>query len=94
MKNYQALEQILSAFKLFVMDGLDRGAITFGQRIDPARRTLQQQRGLRGIWSVPVGGGPEVPVLQSAWHNAWAVAEGGIYYLCGDQKLRMLKGGR
>jgi Tol biopolymer transport system component/DNA-binding winged helix-turn-helix (wHTH) protein len=38
-------------------------------------------RGLRGIWSVPVDGGPEVPVLQSAWHNAWAVAEGGIYYV-------------
>jgi len=40
-----------------------------------------KERGRPGIWSVPVGGGPEVPVLQAAWHNAWAVAEGGIYYI-------------
>jgi len=40
-----------------------------------------KERSRPGIRSVPVGGGPEVPVLQAAQHNAWAVAEGGIYYI-------------
>jgi hypothetical protein len=40
-----------------------------------------KERGRPGIWSVPVGGGPEVPVLEAARHNAWAVAENGIYYI-------------
>jgi Tol biopolymer transport system component len=40
-----------------------------------------KERGRPGIWSVPAGGGPEVPVLEVARHNAWAVAEGGIYYI-------------
>jgi Tol biopolymer transport system component len=40
-----------------------------------------KQRRRPGIWSVPVGGGPEVPVLEAAQHNAWAVATGGIYYI-------------
>ena len=40
-----------------------------------------KERGRPGIWSVPVGGGPEVPVLEAARHNAWAVAQGGIYYV-------------
>jgi Tol biopolymer transport system component/DNA-binding winged helix-turn-helix (wHTH) protein len=38
-----------------------------------------------GIWSVPAGGGPEVPVLQAAWHNAWAVDKSGIYYIDYDR---------
>jgi hypothetical protein len=40
-----------------------------------------KQRSGPGIRSVPVGGGPETPVLEAAWHNAWAVAKGGIYYI-------------
>jgi Tol biopolymer transport system component/DNA-binding winged helix-turn-helix (wHTH) protein len=40
-----------------------------------------KERGRPGIWSVPAGGGPEIPVLEAAQHNAWAVAEGGIYYI-------------
>jgi Tol biopolymer transport system component len=40
-----------------------------------------KERGERGIWSVPVNGGREVPVLEAAWHNAWAVTAQGIYYL-------------
>jgi Tol biopolymer transport system component/DNA-binding winged helix-turn-helix (wHTH) protein len=43
-----------------------------------------KERGRPGIWSVPVGGGLEVPVLEAAWHNAWAVAQGGIYYIDWD----------
>jgi len=48
-----------------------------------------KERGRPGIWSVPVGGGPEVPVLEAARHNAWAVAEGGIYYI--DTTMRTLR---
>jgi dipeptidyl aminopeptidase/acylaminoacyl peptidase len=40
-----------------------------------------KERGERGVWSVPVNGGSEVPVLEAAWHNAWAVAAQGVYYL-------------
>jgi len=44
-----------------------------------------KERGHPGIWSVPVGGGPELPVLEAARHNAWAVASGGIYYIDYDR---------
>jgi dipeptidyl aminopeptidase/acylaminoacyl peptidase len=44
-----------------------------------------KERGHPGIWSVPVGGGPELPVLEAARHNAWAVANGGIYYIDYDR---------
>ena len=40
-----------------------------------------RDRGEHGVWSVPVNGGSEVPVLETAWHNAWAVSAKGIYYL-------------
>ena len=35
----------------------------------------------RGLWSVPVGGGEEMPVLEPVWSSYWAVAEKGIYFL-------------
>lgn len=40
-----------------------------------------KQRLGRGIWSVPVTGGMEIPILEAAWPNAWTVARDGIYYL-------------
>ena len=44
-----------------------------------------KERQQRGIWSVPVGGGSETPLLDAAWHNGWAVAKDGLYYLDFDQ---------
>jgi len=44
-----------------------------------------KQRLGHGIWSVPVAGGVEQPVLEAAWPNAWTVARDGIYYLDFDK---------
>jgi Tol biopolymer transport system component len=52
---------------------------------DGKRVFYAKERGRPGIWSVPASGGPEVPVLETARHNAWAVANGGIYYIDYDR---------
>jgi Tol biopolymer transport system component len=46
-----------------------------------ARLFYSKERNQRGIWSVPPDGGDEVPVLESAWHNSWALSGNYIYYL-------------
>jgi Tol biopolymer transport system component/DNA-binding winged helix-turn-helix (wHTH) protein len=35
----------------------------------------------RGIWRVPVTGGPEILVTELAWANLWSLAGDGLYYL-------------
>jgi hypothetical protein len=37
-----------------------------------------------GVWSVPVGGGPETRVLDSARHFWWAMTDTGIYFVPSD----------
>jgi hypothetical protein len=37
--------------------------------------------GSPGLWSTPVDGGEERPVLNSVWQAYWAVAENGICFL-------------
>jgi Tol biopolymer transport system component/DNA-binding winged helix-turn-helix (wHTH) protein len=34
----------------------------------------------RGVWRVPVNGGPETLVSDMAWHNLWTLAGDGLYY--------------
>jgi Tol biopolymer transport system component/DNA-binding winged helix-turn-helix (wHTH) protein len=46
-----------------------------------ARLFYAKERSQRGVWSVPPDGGDEVPVLESAWHNSWALSGNYIYYL-------------
>jgi serine/threonine protein kinase len=41
-----------------------------------------------GVWNVPVGGGPETRVLDSARHFWWAMADTGIYFVSSDDLQR------
>jgi hypothetical protein len=34
----------------------------------------------RGLWRVPVGGGPETMVSDDVWQNLWTIGAAGIYY--------------
>lgn len=34
----------------------------------------------RGVWRVPVNGGPETLVSDEAWHNLWSLSSDGLYY--------------
>jgi Tol biopolymer transport system component/DNA-binding winged helix-turn-helix (wHTH) protein len=52
---------------------------------DGKRLFYAKERSQRGIWSVPPDGGDEIPVLESAWHNSWALSGNYIYYLDFDR---------
>jgi eukaryotic-like serine/threonine-protein kinase len=45
-------------------------------------RDLDQTRGLPGgLWSMPVAGGPEMPLLDSVSHSYWWVTRPGIFFV-------------
>ena len=39
-----------------------------------------KQKHGRGVWRVPVDGGPETLVSDLVWHNLWSLTDTGLYY--------------
>lgn len=61
--------------------------LTYGGGIEPVESPdgklvyYVKSRMAGGIWSVPVEGGKEVPVLEPVWQGHWAVADKGIFFV-------------
>ncbi len=49
----------------------------------PDGKTLYYARSFDepGLWSVPVDGGEEKPVLDTVWHGFWAIADAGTFFV-------------